>query len=72
MYVLTLCITVFEHLQGTAGGCKLLICYTMSHFIPEYEQNFKGKGATRRSVFKVLLIQVGLLLRDKYKDRDFI
>lgn len=46
-------------------GCKLLTCYTISHFISEHEQNFKGKGATGRSVFKVLLIQVGLLFKEK-------
>lgn len=71
-YVLILCIRGFEHLQGAAVGCNLLVCYTMSHFITEYEQNFKGKAATWRSIFEVLLIQVSFLLRDKRKDHYFI
>lgn len=65
MYVLALCIRGFEHLLETIMGCQLLICYTMSHFISEYEQNFKDEGATWKSVLEVLLIQVGLLLREK-------
>lgn len=65
MYVLALCNRGFEHFQETTVGCKLLICYIMSHFISEHEQNFEGKGATGRSVLEVLLIQVCLLLREK-------
>lgn len=73
MYVLTLCIRGFKHLQETAVGYKLFTWYTMSHFMSEYDQNSKGKlKTTWRSVLEKLSIQGGLLLRDNSKDHDFI
>lgn len=61
-----LCIRGFEHLQRTAVGYKLCTWCIMLHFMSEYDQKFEGEEKTiQRSVLEMLLIQVGLLLRDK-------
>lgn len=48
------------------------IWYTTPQFMPEYGQNYKGKKKKERSALKMLLIQVGLQLRDRRKDNVFI